>query len=138
MCVDCAHRTTLQMIHQSPWSVQQFWTKTIFSRPDNPIPPRSRPLLLFALLKQILRGRNKILSRRANPGEFGKVSARNCNKGDPIMLSSMETMLDNVFGFRRKLFRKRLNTELMCCRFLFYRTSFIRPHCLHDLIGYLV
>lgn len=78
--------------------------------------PQISPL---ALLKQITCGRNKISSRRANPGEFGEVSARNPNKGDSRILPSMETMLDNVFGFRMKLFRKRLNTELMCCHFLF-------------------
>lgn len=53
---------------------------------------------------------NKIARRHENPSESDEATASSPQKG----VQRIETNLDKVFGFRRKLFQRGLNVELIC------------------------
>lgn len=49
-----------------------------------------------------------------NPRVFGEETIRYPIKIVPGMCPSIKTTLDNLYGFRRRVVRRRLNTRLLC------------------------
>lgn len=80
--------------------------------------PDLTPCHFFLFKNQISLKGTQISKCQGSPRECDEAATCYVKKVVPEMLPSMETRLDNVCGFRRKLFQRRLNAN-MCCSFLF-------------------